>query len=83
MFGAILSPHRQLQIAHMARRSESMPLSSEAARNNNQPSKRVKDFSCRVNGSKKGLRDEPPASSSSKHLHGIEIQDGDVRQRNK
>lgn len=30
MFGAILSPHRQLQIAHMASVSESMPLSTEA-----------------------------------------------------
>ena len=53
MFGAILSPHRQLQIAHMARLSESVPLSSEAARNNNEPSKRVQDFFCRANGSKK------------------------------
>lgn len=32
MFGAILSPHRQLQIAHMARVSESMPLSTEEGR---------------------------------------------------
>ena len=32
MFGAILSPHRQLQITHMASVSESMPLSTEAER---------------------------------------------------
>ncbi|KAJ4940256.1 hypothetical protein JOQ06_026565, partial [Pogonophryne albipinna] len=29
MFGAILSPHRQLQITHMASVLESMPLSTE------------------------------------------------------
>lgn len=31
-FGAILSPHRQLQIAHMASVSQSMPLSAETER---------------------------------------------------
>lgn len=34
LFGAILSPHKQLQIAHMASVTKSMPLSTEAERGN-------------------------------------------------